>query len=161
MSEQWETHPDGTMTRPCGAPYCGHHVMKPSKGRTPVYCSDACKMKHYRLRKYERELAEQRAERKRLREEHERNIAHEHERIERAVESVVQRELTSTKLSTTQRKSLAERITRSLFLVDLVNLGTVDSMKAAGPRTPEQIARERRDAESAAFRERYGLPRIS
>lgn len=113
----WTTNPDGTQTRQCEgisqgwykASRCPHHVVKPAVGRAPRYCSDACKQSAYRARK---QLAEQEAARraKQLR----------HEALERQVQSVVALELAGTKLSLTQQKALAERVTRALFLVDLV-----------------------------------------
>jgi hypothetical protein len=50
-TSEWTSNPDGTETRPCAQGWCHHTVVKPATGRTPVYCSDACRQMDYRNRK--------------------------------------------------------------------------------------------------------------
>jgi hypothetical protein len=104
----WQLAADGTLYRSCKRQWCHHNVYKPATGRTPTYCSESCRQSDYRDRKRRSELD---AEARR--------------RFD-AVERVVALELAlalpkNSRVSTTQRKALGERITRALFLAHRVS----------------------------------------
>lgn len=92
------------------------------KGRPPEFCSQACKQQAYRRREaivkqQRQEMARQEAIAERAR-----RKAHAHERIERQVREVIAHQLTTlTRVSTTQKVEMAQRITNALFLADLVD----------------------------------------
>lgn len=121
-------------TKPCANPKCGgpngwgwewsrevppegrSQIEQPARGRPKLYCSDRCRQMVHKMRQADRDRAAERAA----------QIKHEHRRMEEA-ESVVTHVIndmvnTNSRLSTTQRKALAQRIVRQLALASLIDI---------------------------------------
>lgn len=100
------------------------------KGRPPTYCSGPCRQAHYRARAELAALETRQHELEQARYEAERDWHRKTEAIERQVRELIAVELAriphNSRVSTTQRESLAASIARQLFLGGVINTHRID-----------------------------------
>lgn len=117
------------MNTPCENPSCGRgywmpdrpvaperreQIEQPARGRRRRFCSDACKMMVYRADKAIKDMM---ADRRRREAHHASKI----DQVERVVALVLAEIPSNSRVSTTQRKALAERVARQLALASLID----------------------------------------